>query len=65
MNEKICPLNLRPSSSIYDGEFCQADHCAWFIPPVLSPSGAVIIEGRCAVQALGALPDLIQAVKTL
>jgi hypothetical protein len=53
MNEKssvICPL-----LSIHEEDFiqCQGEHCAWYVPPVRLDG-----EGRCAVQFLGALPEL-------
>lgn len=48
---KICPLNWNPGPSIYDGEFCQADRCAWWVP---APNGG----GRCAIQAMGAAAEL-------
>lgn len=62
MNEKICPLLTTASTPIIQ---CLGERCAWYVPPVLSPSGAVLRDGRCAVQAIGVLPNLEEGVRRL
>ena len=57
MNEKICPLLTTASTPIIQ---CLGDCCAWYVPP-LYPG----MEGRCAVQSLGVLPDLAEGVRRL
>ena len=50
---KYCPLLSLPS----DSDLCQClrESCAWYVPPTSARQ-----EGRCAVQFLGALPELKQ-----
>lgn len=62
MTEKICPLLSTASAPIIQ---CLGECCAWYVPPVLTPSGAVLREGRCAVPALGVLPYLAEGVRRL
>jgi hypothetical protein len=55
---KVCPLlSVHEEDSLV---WCQGEKCAWYVPPV-RPGG----EGRCAVQCLGALPELVKGVKEL
>ena len=63
MNEKICPLLLACPADVPPE--CKGDRCAWYVPTVLSKSGAVLIEGHCAAQDLGALPALVSEVNKL
>ena len=63
MENKYCPL-----LSITEGErlaICQRELCAWYVPAALSPSGSVLMDGRCAVQDLGVLPYLAEGVRRL
>ena len=62
MENKICPL-----LSITGGlpTECKGDRCAWYVPTVLSKSGAVLIKGHCAAQDIGALPALVSEVKAV
>lgn len=63
MNEKICPLLFASPADIPFE--CKGDRCAWYVPAALSPSGSVLMDGRCAVQALGVLPYLAEGVRRL
>lgn len=75
MNEnKICPLlsvsQDRSCAPLPEGvgvgwAYCQEESCAWYAPPLCAPNGKIIKDGRCAVQYLGALPDLVQKVGQL
>lgn len=56
-NEKLCPL-LMASEEVHVE--CAGFRCAWYVPP-MNPRQ----EGRCAVQCLGALPDLAMKVGRL
>lgn len=52
---KYCPL-LTIANAIYGSGSCmdcQEERCAWYVPPTSARQ-----EGRCAVQFLGALPEL-------
>ena len=57
--EKICPL-LSINAS-YGRAPCEGDRCAWYVPPVHFG----LEDGRCAMQSLGALPDLVREVRGL
>ena len=63
MENKICPLLYARPADIPPQ--CWGDLCAWYVPPVCAPNGKPITEGRCAVQALGALPELVKGVRRL
>lgn len=58
MENKICPLMTITSAPRITR--CQEETCAWYVPPVRHGD-----EGRCAVQALGALPELVKGVSGL
>ena len=63
MKNKYCPLlSAAEGDSLVT---CQGELCAWYVPPVCVPNGKPITEGRCAVQALGALPELVNGVRGL
>lgn len=60
---KFCPLlSITSEDSLTD---CYGELCAWYLPPVCASNGKPITEGRCAVQALGALPELVKGVRSL
>ena len=63
-NRKYCPLlSITAEDSLVD---CQGEMCAWWIPPVCTPNGEPINEGRCAVQTMGlAAPELVQGVRQI
>lgn len=63
MENKICPLMTITSAPRITR--CQEETCAWYLPPVCASNGKPITEGRCAVQALGALPELVKGVRSL
>lgn len=57
-HKKYCPLlSATAEDSLIN---CQGEPCAWYVPDA-NP----FQEGRCAVQALGALPELAQGVRGL
>lgn len=58
MENKICPLLSIAGPGPMS---CGGERCAWYVPPVYA-RGTPIREGYCAVQALGALPGLVQKV---
>ena len=60
MEPKICPLFC---ASTNDGAAlnCLGERCAWYVPP----DKTLMREGCCAVQALGALPELAKEVRQL
>lgn len=59
MENKYCPLlSITEEDSLIT---CQRDLCAWYVPPRYPG----MEDGRCAVQALGALPDLAAGVRRL
>lgn len=60
MEPKICPLFW---ASTNDGAAlnCLGERCAWYVPP----DKTLMREGCCAVQALGALPELAKEVRQL
>lgn len=49
---KYCPL-LSITTSLPAECKCKGEGCAWYVPPMSARQ-----EGRCAVQFLGALPEL-------
>ena len=58
MENKYCPLlSAEEGDSLVE---CKEELCAWSVPPVRHGD-----EGRCAVQALGALPELVKGVSGL
>ena len=58
MNNTYCPLlSAAEGDSLVT---CQGELCAWYVPPVRHGD-----EGRCAVQALGVLPELVKGVRGL
>lgn len=58
MENKICPLLwASPADMISD---CKGCECAWYVPPLHRGE-----DGRCAVQALGALPYIGKKVAEL
>ena len=57
MSTKICPLLSTASAHIIQ---CLGERCAWYVPPFAAKQ-----EGHCAVQALGALPNLAEGVRRL
>ena len=59
MENKICPL-LAITTSLPAEYMCQGERCAWYVPP-MNPRQ----EGRCAVQYLGAMPELVKRVGQL
>ena len=59
MENKICPL-LAITTSLPAEHMCQGERCAWYVPP-MNPRQ----EGRCAVQCLGAMPELVKRVGQL
>lgn len=63
LNIKYCPLL---SATAEDNLVtCQGELCAWYVPPIFAPNGKAVNVGRCAVQGLGALPELVQGVRGL
>lgn len=63
MNNKYCPLlSATAEDSLVE---CQGELCAWYVQPVCAPNGKPLNEGRCAVQALGVLPELAKGVRSL
>ena len=60
-NNKICPLLSITSAPRIT--HCQEESCAWYTPPVCAPNGRRMTKGRCSVQCLGALPELVKGVK--
>lgn len=60
---KFCPLlSITSEDSLTD---CYGELCAWYTPPVCAPNGRHMMEGRCSVQCLGALPELVKGVRSL
>lgn len=49
---KICPM-LAVTSSLPAEYMCKCENCAWYF------------NGRCAVQYLGAMPELVKKVGQL
>lgn len=61
---KYCPLlSVNPPSGQL--VLCLGEGCAWYTPPVCAPNGRPMTEGRCSVQCLGALPELVRKVQGL
>ena len=58
MENKICPLLLACPADIPPE--CKGERCAWYVPPFTARQ-----EGRCAIQALGVLPNLEEGVRRL
>ena len=62
MEPKICPLLSTASDSAY--QTCEEERCAWYVPPILRPSGDPLNAGHCAVQLLGlAAPELVRGAQ--
>lgn len=63
MNNKYCPLlSISAEDSLVE---CQGELCAWYVPPVYAHNGKLLNEGCCAVQMLGALPEVAKGVRSL
>ena len=64
MENKICPLLCACPADIPPE--CKGYNCAWYVPPICTPNGCPMNEGRCAVQMLGlAAPELVNGVRRL